>query len=76
MTNGELLRAWGLNIRSARQGRSWSLDKLADEVGVTAPTVSRWETGLVCPRDDHKQKVAEALEIDVRLLFPLVRRTA
>lgn len=76
MTSPELLRAWGINVRSLRQARGWTLDRLASEVGVTPPTVCRWERGQVCPRDDHKQRVAEVLEADVRLLFPLVRRSA
>jgi transcriptional regulator with XRE-family HTH domain len=33
------------NLRKARKKRGWSLEVVAQKVGVTRQTVSRWETG-------------------------------
>lgn len=70
---GEYPRLWGQNIRAIRKARGMTQEQLARSVGVTTPTVSRWESGQVVPRDDHKIAVAQSLETDVRMLFPLVR---
>jgi transcriptional regulator with XRE-family HTH domain len=72
----ELLRAWGINVKSLRQARGLSQKQLAEKVRVSVPTVCRWEKGNASPRDSHKVRVADALGADVRTLFPLLRHSA
>lgn len=67
----ELSRAWGQNIRDRRLELGRTLRWLADEVGVTEGTASRWELGKVMVLDHHKVAVANALDTGVRDLFPL-----
>jgi transcriptional regulator with XRE-family HTH domain len=77
----ELLRLWGTNIRSFRRARDahagipagGGMKAMADHLDVSVATVSRWETGRMSPRDEHKVDIAEYLEVDVRAIFPLVR---
>lgn len=77
----ELLRQWGRNIRLFRLARDaqenvptgTGMRLMAEHLEVSAATVSRWETGRMAPRDDHKVEIADYLEVDVRSLFPLVR---
>lgn len=76
MVDAELCRTWGRNIYLRRKQKQLSQRQLGDKVGVKDATVSRWESGLLVPRDDHKISIAEALEMDVRMLFPLVRTHA
>ena len=64
--------AWGRNIIARREELGITQRGLADAVGVSVPSVSRWETGTSAPKDEHKVKVATALSMDVRFLFPLV----
>lgn len=75
----DLHRRWGENIRlqrrikDKRDERNGSgIEELARAVGVTPETVSRWETGKLVPRDAKKIQIARYLEVDARLLFPLV----
>ena len=57
---------FGIKIRDARKVRKWSQDVLADEAGVSRPTIARIERG-----DDVSTatlaKVAAALEMEVEL---------
>lgn len=41
----ELYRALGKRTAEARRERGWTQEQLAEEMGVAAVTVSRWETG-------------------------------
>lgn len=80
----ELLREWGRNMRlfrltkDRRDGRpdGQGMRAMAEYLEVSAATVSRWETGRMSPSDDHKVEIAEYLEVDVRAIFPLVRRAS
>ena len=69
----ELLRMWGNNVKQFRGARQLSVAEFAEAVGVTQATVSRWEAGLMAPRDRHKVAIATVLGVDVYTLFPLVR---
>lgn len=40
-----LCKALGQRAAEARRTRGWTQERLAEEVGVAAVTVSRWETG-------------------------------
>lgn len=69
----ELHRLWGQNILRGRKALKMSQFDLAVAVGVTPPSVCRWEAGAAAPRDRHKIQLATVLHQDVRQLFPLVR---
>lgn len=69
----EIFRVWGINIQSLMTINGKSRQDLADEVGVTLATVCRWLKGDMGPRDHHKVAISEALNSDVRAVFPLVR---
>lgn len=69
----EWRRIWGLNIKVARARKGLSQRGLAEVLGVTQAAVGRWETGVSTPTDEHKLRLAEALDEDVRVLFPLAR---
>lgn len=49
----------GGRIAAFRKAKGWTQEQLADRVGVSAPAVSKWETGSSCP--------------DIALLCPLAR---
>lgn len=49
------------------------LDAMAEAIGVRSATISRWESGKLVPRDAMKLAIAEYLEEQPDLLFPLIR---
>jgi transcriptional regulator with XRE-family HTH domain len=63
-----LLRHW-------RDRRGYSVRELARRAGVGFVTVSRIENGHVSPTVDMLEKLAKALDIDVRDFFPPSRRS-
>ena len=63
---------WGRNIIARRDELGITQKQLAEAVGVSIPSVCRWERGNAAPTDFHKMKLASVLEIDPRFLFPLV----
>ena len=62
-----LLRHW-------RERRGYSVRGLAERAGVGFVTVSRIENGHMSPTVEMLEKLARALEIDVRDFFPAGRR--
>lgn len=72
----EIARAWGGNIERGRSLLGLTQVQLATIVGVSQPTIAKWENGRVLPRDLHKVRLAQALRQDVRSLFPLVAGAA
>ncbi|HJT59521.1 MAG TPA: FxSxx-COOH system tetratricopeptide repeat protein [Ktedonobacteraceae bacterium] len=48
-------------LREARLELGWSQQYLAERVGTTPVTVSRWENGLVFPTPYYRQKLSEVL---------------
>jgi transcriptional regulator with XRE-family HTH domain len=62
-----LLRHW-------RDKRGYSVRQLAELAGVGFVTVSRIENGHISPTVTMLEKLAKALDIDVRDFFPPSRR--
>jgi transcriptional regulator with XRE-family HTH domain len=63
-----LLRHW-------RERRGYSVRGLAERAGVGFVTVSRIENGHMSPTVEMLEKLAKALDIDVRDFFPPSRRS-
>ena len=69
---GNLYKVWGDNIRHYRRAKGISRAEMATDLGVTLATVSRWEAGLVMPRDALKLRIAEHLDMPAVAIFPLI----
>lgn len=57
--------AFGPWLKAEREKRGWSQDQLADCVGMTKATISRFETGQRKPLRDRVERIASSLEADV-----------
>lgn len=54
-------------IRERREALGYSLQDIADQLGIDRSTVSRWETGITKNlRLDYAGKIAELLRVDPR----------
>jgi transcriptional regulator with XRE-family HTH domain len=63
-----------LRLRQWRQRRGLSLRALGTRAGVSYVTVAEVEAGRQSPTVNWLQKIAAALDISVRDLFPVERR--
>lgn len=60
-------KLYGKRIERARGERTRT--ELAEKVGVTVATWSRWETGEFPPADERRSLIADVLGVDSSLLF-------
>lgn len=64
------LDVWGDFLRYARHHRGLSQEALAVAAGTSQQTVSKIESGDLCPHDKLKARLAEALDVPAGVLFP------
>ena len=60
---------WGQRIREARRAAGHTQASFALAVGVDQAVVSRWERGLLIPRDDRRPLIAQLLGVAPEVLF-------
>src|SRR5258708_25994950 len=53
-----------VRLRKAREQRNLKQNELAEEIGVTPVTVSRWENGKSIPTPYYRQKLCEFFQMD------------
>ena len=66
----------GENIRRYRLERSWSVVKLANEVGMTEGAIRHYENGIRTPGEEQMDKMAKALDVSPEMLEDHRIRTA
>ena len=59
----------GKFIASLRRGRGWTQQQLADQLGITNKTVSRWDNARYLPDIEMLQLLAELFEVSVAELL-------
>ncbi|MBB4981534.1 helix-turn-helix domain-containing protein [Streptomyces nymphaeiformis] len=60
----------GSRVRAVRRGKDLHQKELAEMVGVSAPTVARWEGGQDFPKGEKLPAIADALGQPLDSLFP------
>jgi DNA-binding XRE family transcriptional regulator len=65
-----LRRTWGSNVRRARLAMGLEQAELAERVGISQSAVSMVEAGTNGFRDTTKLRLAQALGVPPRVLFP------
>ncbi|MER5970340.1 helix-turn-helix transcriptional regulator [Streptomyces sp. NPDC002055] len=60
----------GSRVRAVRRGKDLGQKELAAEVGVSGPTVARWESGQDFPKGEKLPAIAAALSQPLDVLFP------
>lgn len=64
------LGLWGALVVEARHRRRLSQCALAEAAGVTQQSISKVESGDICPHDRLKVRLAAALDVSTSELFP------
>ncbi|WP_262387112.1 helix-turn-helix transcriptional regulator [Streptomyces sp. TRM49041] len=60
----------GSRVRAVRRGKDLLQQELGEMVGVSAPTVARWESGQDFPKGEKLPLIAAALGESLDVLFP------
>lgn len=72
-----IAKQWGDNLRSLRIGGGtrtkprWTQQAIANDVGVTATTIWRWEHGVVAPPLEFQLRLSTFFDVAPALIFPL-----
>lgn len=65
MTDAELAKAIGANVRAARQAAGLSQARLGRLTGLSVPNISRLEAGTHLPSVSTLKKVSDALKVSI-----------
>ena len=57
------------NIQKLRKEKGMSQEQLAEQLGVSRQTISKWESGAVCPTLDRMQELAALFAIPLTQLL-------
>lgn len=57
-------------LRSTFGGKGINQEKLAEEIGTTANTISRWEKAVYKPSADDLYKLAKFFGVSISVFFP------
>lgn len=66
-----IARTWGKNLGEQRNARGWTLEQVADRIGVSWQSVSKWEKGQSRPTVENQAKLAGLYGMTVAMLFPV-----
>jgi transcriptional regulator with XRE-family HTH domain len=55
-------------LRSARESRGWTQEELAEKIGTTSVTISRWESGVTFPSRYFRKKLSILYEQSIQEL--------
>jgi transcriptional regulator with XRE-family HTH domain len=66
---------FGARLTVLRVGKGWSLETLAERLGVSRQAVWYWETGQRLPRAEHFERIAEVFEVQQQELIQPAPRT-
>ncbi len=65
----ELQFLFGANVRHHRKAKGWTLERLAELVGVSQETIGKIERGKAAPLFETAEKIAAALDVPAAVLF-------
>ena len=64
-----LKEKFGLRLKELRKSKSLTQEQIAEKVGIEPVNISKIERGMHFPQPDKIEKLASALDIDIKELF-------
>ena len=64
------MRELGERLRGFRLENGWSKRTVARRLGVSTPSIIRWEEGIACPNDYNRYKIERLLSKDDPIRVP------
>lgn len=65
-----------MNLREIRKRKGYTAEEIAKKIGVTRPTVTRWETGVAIPNMKTLKKLSNLLEVSMDDLIGINERVS
>lgn len=65
--------SFNLRLKKARKRANLSQQEVANKIGITRLTVTRWENGISYPYPYHREKLCKLFQEDMKELFPTNR---
>ena len=65
----QLQKIFGSNVRHHRRAIGWTLEQLADVVGISRESIGKIERGVSAPLFETAERIAEALSVSPLALF-------
>lgn len=60
---------FGKRVKELRKSKGFTQEQIAELINIEPPNVSKMENGLHFPQPEKIEKIAKALDIDVKTLF-------
>lgn len=64
-----LKQQFGRRLRSLRKARNVTQEQLSERTGLTIESISNIERGIFAPKFENLEKIAAALDVEVKQLF-------
>lgn len=64
-----LKEKFGNRLREIRKAKGYTQEQVAEKIGIEPPNISKLEKGAHFPLPENIEKIAKALDIDIRELF-------
>ena len=62
-------KQFGKRIKEIRKNKGLTQEQIAEKIGIEPPNVSKLESGMHFPLPENIEKIAKALNVDVKELF-------
>ena len=64
-----MTKALGNKIRELRKEKGWTIEEMAEKLGVSVGIVSEWERGLKEPRSSNRESICRIFEVSPSELY-------
>lgn len=64
-----LKEKFGNRLREIRKAKGYTQEQVAEKIGIEPPNISKLEKGAHFPLPENIEKIAKALDVDIRELF-------
>lgn len=64
-----LKEKFGMRIKEIRKKRGYTQEQIAGKIGIEPPNISKLEKGTHFPQPENIEKIAKALNVDIKELF-------
>lgn len=64
-----LKQQFGRRLKSLRKARNVTQEQLSERTGLTIESISNIERGIFAPKFENLEKIAAALDVEVKQLF-------